>query len=322
MRSAASRSPNGRDHPASEQIAENVSRSTAARILNLGERDTRLAFTVLEDAIRRLAAAPGDRTLIFVSAGFYMTDDLRDEETNIMDRAIRANVRISSLNARGLYHCHPGRRRQHQHYRGAPGVMNIKAQYQREMRWPKKESWKNWPTATGGRYFHNNNDLKAGFAELAAAPEFVYVLGFSPAELEAGRRVSRAQGHVAKSARPGSSGPARILCAPASARSGRGRQAGNPGGLFSRDEIQDIPLELHTQFFKSSDAAAKIAVLARVNIRNLRFRKADGRNNDNLTIISGVFDRNGNYVHRACRKVVEMRLLDATLEKVRIRALP
>ena len=43
--------------------------------------------------------------------------------------------------------------------------------------------------------------------------------------------------------------------------------------------------------------------------------KADGRNNDNLTIISGLFDRNGNYV-QGMRKVVEMRLLDTTLEKV------
>ena len=37
---------------------------------SFGERDTRLAFTVLEGAIRRLSAAPGDRTLILVSAGF------------------------------------------------------------------------------------------------------------------------------------------------------------------------------------------------------------------------------------------------------------
>ncbi len=54
-----------------EQNAENVSRATASRIVSLGERDTRLAFTVLESAIRRLSAAPGERTLIFVSSGFF-----------------------------------------------------------------------------------------------------------------------------------------------------------------------------------------------------------------------------------------------------------
>jgi hypothetical protein len=56
-------------------------------------------------------------------------------------------------------------------------------------------------------------------------------------------------------------------------------------------------------------------VLARVNIQNLRFRKADGRNNDNLTVLSGVFDRNGNYI-TGMQKTVELRLLDATLGKL------
>jgi hypothetical protein len=69
------------------------------------------------------------------------------------------------------------------------------------------------------------------------------------------------------------------------------------------------------QFFKSSDVAAKIAVLARVNLKSLRFRKMNGRNNDNLTILSGVFDHNGNYI-TGMQKVVELRLLDPTLEKL------
>jgi hypothetical protein len=69
------------------------------------------------------------------------------------------------------------------------------------------------------------------------------------------------------------------------------------------------------QFFKSSNTAAKIAVVARVGVRSLRFRKADGRNYDNLTVLSGVFDRNGNYV-TGTQKVVELRLLDPTLEQL------
>src|SRR5579862_2434173 len=91
-----------------QQMAQSMAQSTASRVLNLGEHDSRLALTTLENAIRRLSAVPGDRTLIFVSAGFFMQDQLRQEETDLMDRAIRANVRISSLNARGLYVLIPG----------------------------------------------------------------------------------------------------------------------------------------------------------------------------------------------------------------------
>jgi VWFA-related protein len=298
-----------------EQNAENVSRATASRILNLGERDTRLALTVLEDAIRRLSAAPGDRSLIMVSSGFFLTDDLRFEETDIMDRAIRANVRISSLNARGLYVMIPGGDASTSNAVASPRILNAKAQYQQQSALAEEGILEELADATGGRYFHNNNDLKAGFTQVAAAPEFVYILGFSPQNLKLDGAYHALKVKLTSSrgldvqARRGYYAP-KHLANPEEDAKREIQEA-----LFSRDEIEDIPLELHMQFFRSSDVAAKIAVLARVNVKNLRFRKADGRNNDNLTILSGVFDRNGNYI-TGMQKVVELRLLDATLEKV------
>jgi len=307
--------PPGPPTAASEQTAESASRATASHILELGERDTRLAFTVIENAIRRLAAAPGDRGLIFVSSGFFLTDDLRHEETDIMDRAIRANVRISSLNARGLYVLIPGGDASTPTPVAIPNVLNLKAQYDRESALVEEGIMAELADATGGRYFHNNNDLKAGFGQVAATPEFVYVLGFSPQNLKldgayhALKVTLKMSRGLDLQARRGYYAPKHLADPEEDAK----REIEE--ALFSRDELQDIPLELHMQFFKSSDVAAKITVLARVNVKNLRFRKADGRNNDNLTILSGVFDRNGNYI-TAMQKTVQMRLLDATLEKV------
>jgi VWFA-related protein len=298
-----------------EQMAENIARSTASRVLAVGDRDTRLATATLENAIRRLSAAPGNRTLILVSGGFFLTDELRPDETEIMDRAIRANVRISSLNARGLYTMIPGGDASTPTTAGGPAVMNAKAQYQRESALAEEGILAELADATGGRYFHNNNDLKAGFAQLAASPEFVYVLGFSPQnlKLDGAYHALKVTLKIARGldlqARRGYYAP-RHLDDPEEDAKREIHEA-----LFSRDEVLDIPLELHMQFFKSSDAAARIAVLARVNVSNLRFRKADGRNNDNLTIISGVFDRNGNYL-KGTQKLVQMRLQDATLEKM------
>jgi VWFA-related protein len=309
------------------QNAQNIVQSTASRVVNLGERDTRLALTVLESAIRRLSAAPGDRTLILVSSGFFLTDDLRQEETDIMDRAIRANVRISSLNARGLYTIVPGGDASTPSpiasAQGLPGVvlpngpavLNLKVQYQRESALAEQDVMAELADATGGRYFHNNNDLKAGFAQVAAAPEFVYVLGFSPQNLKLDGAYHALKVRLVNSrgldlqARRGYYAP-KHLADPEEDAKREIQEA-----LFSRDEMQDIPVELHMQFFKSSAVAAKIAVLARLNLGNLHFRKANGRNNDNLTVLAGVFDRNGNYV-TGTRKVVEMRLMDASLEKL------
>ena len=67
------------------------------------------------------------------------------------------------------------------------------------------------------------------------------------------------------------------------------------------------------QTSKTNDVDAKLSVLARLDVRQLHFRKVDGRNRDELKVVSGLFDRNGNYLE-ARESVVEMRLLDATLE--------
>ncbi len=297
------------------QAAQSFAQSTASRVLELGERDTRLAFTVVENAIRRLKATPGERSLILVSSGFFLTDDLRQEETDIMDRAIRANVRISSLNARGLYTVIPGGDASTPSSAGGPEVANIKARYDRESASADEDVLEELADATGGRYFHNNNDLTAGFGQVAAAPEFVYVLGFSPQNLKLdgayhALKVKLVNSHgLDLQARRGYYAP-KHLASPEEDAKREIQEA-----LFSRDELRDIPVELHMQFFKSSDVAAKIAVLARVNLKSLRFRKADGRNNDNLTVLAGVFDRNGNYIS-GVEKTVVMRLQDATLEKV------
>ena len=57
-----------------------------------------------------------------------------------------------------------------------------------------------------------------------------------------------------------------------------------------------IPLQMHTQFFKTSDEDAKLSVLVRLDVRHLHYRKVEGRNNNSLTVVSAVFDRNGNFV--------------------------
>jgi VWFA-related protein len=307
--------PPGETAAQAMQNAEVVVQATANHVLSLGDRDARLALTVLVDAIRRLNSAPGDRSLIFASPGVYLPDDLHQEETDIMDRAIRANVRISSLNARGLYTFIAGGDASTPSTQGGAAVLAAKAQYQRQSSMAEEGLLEELADATGGRYFHNNNDLKAGFAQVAAAPEFVYVLGFSPQNLKLDGSYHALKVKLMSprgldlQARRGYYAP-KHLPDPAEDAKREIQEA-----LFSRDELQDIPIELHMQFFKSSDAAAKIAVLARVNVKNLRFRKADGRNNDNLTVLSGVFDRNGNYI-TGTEKIVELHLLDANLEKL------
>jgi hypothetical protein len=166
---------------------------------------------------------------------------------------------------------------------------------------------------TGGTFFHNSNDLDEGFRRVATRPEYFFILGFSPQNLKLDGTLHNLKvtlknaSKVTLQARRGYYAPKHIAD-PAETAKREIEEA-----LFSREELHDLPVEMHTQFFKSSDELAKVTVLVRVNAKQLRFRKAEGRNRNDLTIASALFDRNGNYV-AGIEKHLEMRLKDDTLE--------
>jgi hypothetical protein len=150
-----------------------------------------------------------------------------------------------------------------------------------------------------------------GFRQTGATPEFMYILGFSPQNLKFDgsyhslKVTAKETKGVSLQARHGYYAP-KHATDPAEDAKEEIRVA-----LFSREEMSDIPVDLHTQFFKSTDAKAKLAVLAHVDLRHLHFKKVDGRNRNVLSIVSAVFDRNGVLVG-AIQKDVEMRLKDET----------
>jgi hypothetical protein len=81
--------------------------------------------------------------------------------------------------------------------------------------------------------------------------------------------------------------------------------------VFSREEMQEFPVEIQTQFFKPAADAAKLSILAHIDLKTLRFQKAAGLNHDTLTIVSSLFDRNGNILG-ATERAVAMHLKEDT----------
>src|SRR3954451_19622167 len=66
--------------------------------------------------------------------------------------------------------------------------------------------------------------------------------------------------------------------------------------LFSREEMGDIPVELHSQFFKTGEDKARVSVIIKVDVKHLKFRKEEERNRNDLTVVAALFDRNGVFV--------------------------
>ncbi len=289
--------------------AEAAARMDASRALELHGRESRIALNTLREVVRRVSMMPGRRVIVFVSSGFLALENQHDRG-GVLDLAVRSGVIISTIDARGLY----GPPEIDASDRGVDfSLANRKAQYQRMGATAQEAVLAELADGTGGTLFHNRNDLDEGFRRAAARPEYMYVLGFSPQNLKLDGRFHDLKVTVREpkglgiQARRGYFAPTRLEDAAEQAKE-EIREA-----IFSREEIRDLPVELHTQFFKPSDDRAKLAVLVRVDVKQLQFLKADGRNKNDLTIVSALFDRNGNYV-TGVNKVLLMRLKDETLQ--------
>lgn len=290
--------------------AQAVAQQAAAQGLTEGEAETHLALTSLKDVVRRISAAPGQRCIVLVSPGFITPQQEYDLD-NLIDRATRANITISAIDARGLYVVMPGGDISERMQRNS-AVAGIEGQYQIASASADADVMAELADATGGSFFHNNNDLVEGFRRVASTPEYYYVLAFSPQNLKLNGRFHNLKVTLT-TAEKYSIQARRGYLAPKQA-SGPEQEAKQEieDALFSQEEMHDLPIDLHTQFFKPSDGQAKLTVLAHIDVRQLHFHKADGRNNSNLTIVSGVFDRNGNFV-TGTEKILQMHLKDETL---------
>jgi VWFA-related protein len=291
--------------------AQAIALSTAREELTLGDTESRVSLKVLKDVVRRISVMPGQRSIVVVSPGF-LTPEMEYEYLDIVDHALRSQVVVSALDARGLYTIDPiGDVSKPTPMNPTVGI--YKVQYATSEASANADVLSALANGTGGTFFHNSNDLDEGFKRVATAPEYYYLLAFSPQNLKLDGSFHslsvklKTPEHLAVQARSGYYAPKHAADPAEEAK----REIEDE--IFSNEEVHDLPVELHTQFFKTSDAEAKLTVVARVDVKRLRFRKVDGRNRDDLTVVSALFNRDGNYV-QGNEKVLEMRLKDETLE--------
>jgi len=292
--------------PSMVSTAKQIAQGAAQMALSIGEHETQVTYSVLKDVIRRMAAAPGVRIVVLASPGFITTDSLRTDESDIMDRAVRNNITINSLDIRGLY------------VDGADAsqarTSRLKLQYDRFAARAEGDTLDELAYGTGGTSFENNNSMDDGFRVTGTAPETYYLLGFSPQNLKldgtfhALKVTLKAPGHLDLQARKGYYAPKRLTDAAETAKTEIEE------ALFSREELRELPVDLHTQFFKAANGTTNVTVMAHLDVKHFKFKKADGRNNNTITVVSSLFDRNGNMVV-AITKTLELHLKDDTLEK-------
>lgn len=292
---------------ADPKTALNLAEAAAQRELNFEESQLQITYQNLEALIRRMSALPGQRIIAMMSPGFFVTPVMH-LSGEIIDRATKANIVLNTIDARGLYVSSV-----YDASNSAP-ESPIKTRFMLEAETIQDEVLAELADGTGGLFIHNRNDIDQGLLQATAEPEVSYLLGFAPQNLKLDGNYHNLKVTLTSKqkwvlqARHGYFAP-HGESDPETAAKEEIQQA-----VFSQEELHELPVECQTQFFKGA-SGVHLSVVAHVETKELKFRKAEERNRDKLTVTTAIFDENGNML-TGKQTILELQLKETTLERL------
>jgi VWFA-related protein len=270
---------------------------------------TRSNLRELEEVVKYTAQMPGQRIVILGSPGFLLQDDNQFQLERVIDHALRLQVVISSLDPRGL----PIIARQVDASRTyMPGLLGTSSGAMHRMDQNREvlagDVLAQVAEGTGGEYFHNNNDLRAGFGRLAGSPG-AYILAFAPKDLKPDGKLHQLKVTLAEretgysiQARRSYFAPRNEAEAKAEATEVEASSAASQAqeqireALLSKTEIAQFPVVLDANVSAGQGETHELSLSSHVDPKSLHLEREGDHNRDTLTFIFGVFDQKENLV--------------------------
>jgi len=299
-----------RDLPGCTRVAE----TQAATVLSLSEIFAQDSLGVLGDIIRYMGKMPGRRTLIMASSGFFSeSTKIQLNVDKMVDAAIRAGIIVNTLDAKGLYAPNdPG---------DPPLVVpgGALGGYEESLRMDERhvagDAMSALAEGTGGKFYHNNNDLDSGLLEMAAQPAASYVIGFSPDDVKDNGvyhnlkvRVPN-KSDISISARPGYFARNKEQAAPAAKFQKLNRE------VLASDTLSEIAATVGTQSGTLATGESALKISVHVDGHNLTYKKQNKRHAGRLIIVTALFDLQNHFLAGA-ETVMDMSLKDSTRAQI------
>ena len=168
---------------------------------------------------------------------------------------------------------------------------------------------------TGGVFFHNNNDLNAGFHQLGLPPEVTYRMSFNPDGVITDGSYHKLKvklvhsGSYSVEARPGYFAPEKTAAAIDTPQSKLDRE------VMASDTLTGVPAGLSVQLGKPSATQRTLSVIVHLDVSKLAFSAQNGRKTQRITFVTALLDSQGKMV-AAKQGRMELALRDATYESL------
>ena len=277
---------------------ENMIRMMARTVLLQAQMQARSNLEQLDHLVTYVSQMPGQRTIILVSPGFLSKSE-KFQLDRLIDHAVRSQVVISALDPRGLVPPRESDVTQSWSH-GRPGASE-RSDAMRDL--AVADVLAEVAQGTGGEFFHNNNDLKAGFGALSGSPVY-YLLAFAPSatkpdgkfhalkvdltEKHKGFSVQARHGYFASRNEAEVEAEAKQLAASDSEAQTREqiREA-----LLSKTDSRQLPVELGGKLSEGQGGARELALVTHLDAKPLHFQKDGEHNLNTVTFVFAVFDQ-------------------------------
>jgi len=282
--------------------------SLAMRTWGEVKHNSVMSLSSIGSIVDYMATLPGKRVLVMASSGF-LSGTLEHEREDIVNHALRGDVVINSLDAKGLYT---------QDMDMPVGGMPIRSRIARQSQGIRPQSESNDTMAilsasTGGLFFHNNNDLDLGLRELGLLPEYSYSLAFAPPGAPDGKyhtlkiRLKQSRGYEVQ-ARPGYFAAVTPAGQPQTER--RIDQE-----MLSAEALEEVPLTFSTEPATTPPGEPGVHVVLNLDVAHLQLVNRSGMRTEQLTVIAALFDADGNFVTgKECE--IDFKMKDDTFNKL------
>ena len=327
-----------------------VIRGLARNIVNQAQAQARVNLHQLQEVVKHISQMRGQRTVILVSPGFISQDE-QFQLDRLIDQALRLQVVVSALDPKGLAVLMREADTSRSYIPINPSMLEKAKRLDSLREWVAIGVLKDIAQGTGGEFFHNSNDLKAGFGALAGSPAY-YILAFSPkdirrdgkfhelkvtlAEKEKGFSIQARRGYFASmngtepsddAQEAQATPPAATLpetpqpqakppeTKPSEAPSSEAQAQAQEQlrqAVLSKADLQHFPVALDVKLSDAQGETHELSVNGHLDATPLHFHKEGEHNLNTVTFIFAVFDQQDTLLNAQQRRA-KVDVVDAEL---------